>query len=322
MARSPLPSALDAVLERFTFMVLDGALATELERIGFELNDALWSARLLREAPETITRVHRAWFEAGADCAITASYQASLEGFRRHGVSEQQALRLIRRSVALARRARDDFRRAHADDCRPRPLVAASVGPYGAALADGSEYRGDYTDDERTLQAFHRPRLAALMSERPDLLAIETLPSLGEARALSRLLPEFPGARAWVSFTTRDARHISDGTPIRDCAALLAECPQVVAIGVNCTAPHHVGELIGEIRAVSDRPVIVYPNAGEHYDPHQGGWQPQATPPAGTSPFGELARQWQAAGAAIIGGCCRTTPEDIRAIAAQRRRLR
>ncbi|QEL12499.1 homocysteine S-methyltransferase [Kushneria phosphatilytica] len=321
MAQPPLPSALDDVLARFDFMVLDGALATELERTGFELNDALWSARLLHEAPEAIVRVHQAWFEAGADCAITASYQASVEGFRRYGMSEEEALALIRRSVQLACRAREAFWQMHADDSRPWPLVAASVGPYGATLADGSEYRGDYTDDEVVLQAFHRPRLAALLSERPDLLAIETLPSLSEARALIRLLPEFPEARAWVSFTARDAAHISDGTPMRECAALLSECPQVVAIGVNCTAPRHISGLIDEIRAVSERRVIVYPNSGERYDPQQGGWQPQESSDVGSSAFGDMIHQWRMAGAAIIGGCCRTTPRDIAAIAEQRRRL-
>lgn len=311
---NPLP----ALLARYPVLVLDGALATELERRGCDLRDPLWSAKLLLEDPDQIRQVHQDYFAAGADCAITASYQASVEGFHRRGLSTAEALDLLRRSVYLALEARDHFWQAPAHRInRPRPLVAASIGPYGAVLADGSEYQGDYGLSERALMDFHRPRLAAVLDAGADLLACETIPCFTEARALTRLLAEFPGASAWLSFSARDEAHLCHGERLADCVAWLDSCPQIVAIGVNCTAPRYLPALITAARAVTAKPIVVYPNSGEQYDAAQHCWSGVAS----AVDFAAAAPQWRAAGARLIGGCCRTTPEHIRAIAAWARAL-
>src|SRR5579884_482415 len=196
------------ILNDYGLMILDGAMATELERRGCDLRDPLWSAKVLIEAPEMIKVVHAAYFAAGADCAITASYQATFQGFARRGLSEAEAADLMRLSVRLAVEARDEFWADPANRAgRPRPLVAASIGPYGAYLADGSEYRGDYGLSEEELCAFHRPRLAMLASSGADLLACETIPCLEEALALAELLSELPEAGAWISLSCRDEQH-------------------------------------------------------------------------------------------------------------------
>jgi len=299
-------------------LVLDGGLATELERRGANLDDALWSARLLADDPALIRQVHLDYYWAGADCCTSASYQATVPGFMARGLSAAAAEGLIRRAVSLTMEARDAFWAAGPHARRLRPLVAASVGPYGAYLADGSEYRGDYDLDEAGLLAFHRERWALLTGCGADLLACETLPSFAEARALARLLAETPGAWAWFSFTGRDAgrdatlgvAHISDGTPIAECAAWLAGRPGVAAIGVNCTSPRLIPDFIRAITAVTDTPIIVYPNSGETYDPATHRWRGESAP----AEFGTFSREWRKLGAALIGGCCRTTPAHVRQI--------
>lgn len=309
---------LTLLLDQYPVLVLDGALATELERRGRDLRDPLWSAKVLIEAPDLIRQVHRDYFEAGADCATTASYQASVDGFMRRGLSHAEALELLRRSVRLAMEARDRFWQDPANRIgRPRPLVAASVGPYGAFLADGSEYRGDYGLSETELMDFHRPRMAALLEAGADLLACETIPCLIEARALARLLAEFPNASAWISFSARDEAHLWHGERLTECAAWLDDQPQVAAIGVNCTAPRYLPALIESARAVTGKPVVAYPNSGEIYDPVRRGWSGVSDAEA----FATEARRWYASGARLIGGCCRTTPDHIRAIAACARSL-
>ena len=304
---------LTPLLEQYPLLILDGALATELERRGCNLRDPLWSAKILLESPELIRQIHQDYFQAGADCAITASYQATVEGFMRRGVTRETALKLIQRSVQLAIEARDAFWQDEVNRVgRPRPLVAASVGPYGAFLADGSEYRGDYGLSETGLMDFHRPRLAALLEAGPDLLACETLPCFTEAKALVRLIAEFPEAYAWISFSARDEMHICHGERLADCAAWLDEIPHVVAVGVNCTAPRYIPALIGAVRMNTRKPVVVYPNSGETYDIERRTWNGPATNVA----FAAEAQRWYASGARLIGGCCQTAPAHIREIAA------
>jgi len=288
-------------------LVLDGGLATELAARGFDLSDALWSARLLADAPEAIEAVHLDYFEAGADVAITASYQASYDGFAERGYSPDETTHLLQRSVKLARSARDRFLARHGGSGRT-PLVAASVGPYGATLHDGSEYRGDYGLDEDALADFHRPRLAALISAEPDLLACETIPSLLEARAIVRVLRTHPQMRAWFSFTCRDGLHTSAGDAIADCARCLEGEPQVVAMGVNCVAPDQVTSLLHAIGTASRKPVVVYPNSGEVWNAERRCWEGTA------SRFTVYLTEWLDAGARWIGGCCRTTPADTRVV--------
>ena len=295
-------------LERQGFLIVDGGLATELEARGYDLSDALWSARLLRDDPGAIRQVHADYLRAGADVVISASYQATVPGFVAWGVSEEEAEGLIRRSVALAREARDAFWAEEASRRgRLRPLAAASVGPYGAYLADGSEYTGDYGLDVEALLAFHRRRWHLLAESGPDLMACETIPSAVEAQALARLLPETPKMTAWFSFSCRDGRHLNDGSLFAESVRGLDEVEQVVAVGVNCTAPRYIPELAAAARAVTEKPVIAYPNSGERYDVETKVWRGEAVP----ADFAEQSRRWRAAGAALVGGCCRTGPQHI-----------
>ncbi|MCC6259784.1 MAG: homocysteine S-methyltransferase, partial [Anaerolineales bacterium] len=247
-------------LRHQSIIILDGALATELEQRGCDLNDSLWSAKVLMEQPELIQQVHLDYFKAGADVAITASYQATVEGFAKRGLNKNQALELIKKSVQIAKDARDEFwidEKNRVD--RNYPLIAGSVGPYGAYLADGSEYRGDYNLTESELIAFHRPRVEALIEAGVDMLACETIPNYIEAQALIKLLSEFPQASAWFTFTAKDGEHISHGEKIGDVAKWLNEYPQAAAIGINCTSPLHIPALIDEIKKNTSKPIVVYP---------------------------------------------------------------
>jgi homocysteine S-methyltransferase len=296
-------------------LILDGGLATELERAGFDLAHPLWSARLLRERPEAIAAVHRSYLDAGSDCITTASYQGTLEGFRRDGATSAEAEGLLRRSVELALTARDAFCRGAGGERRagrPRSLVAASIGPYGAFLADGSEYTGAYDLDLDGLLVFHAERMRLLLDAGPDLLACETIPSAVEARTLARLLAERADTRAWVSFSCRDGSRLCDGTPFAAAVRTVAVLPQVVAVGVNCTAPSHVEELLRAAAAVTAKPLVAYPNSGETYDGAARVWLGRSDP----FDWGERARAWRAAGARLVGGCCRTGPDHIRALRA------
>ena len=291
-------------------IVLDGAFATELEARGFSVNDALWSAKALFERPDLVREVHLDYLRAGADVVTSASYQATVEGFMKRGFSKEEAAALIQKSIQLAQEACDLYLAEREGNGRV-PFVATSVGPYGAYLADGSEYRGDYGIDEDALVAFHAERLALLAEEKPDLLACETLPCLVEARAIVRALREREiRIPAWFSFSCRDAAHISDGMEIAVCARWLDTVPEAAAIGLNCTAPQYVESLIGEIRRETTKPIVVYPNSGETYDASDKSWHGAA------EDFGTIARRWRTAGARLIGGCCRTTPREIADIAA------
>ena len=291
-------------------LVLDGALATELEARGFSVDDPLWSAKALFERPDLVRDIHLDYLRAGADVLTSASYQATVDGFMRRGFTAEEAAELLRRSVRLAQEARGLYR-AERGTGTAVPLVAASVGPYGAYLANGSEYRGDYDVEEDALTAFHAQRLRILASAAPDLLACETLPCLHEACAIVRAL-RAEGIRipAYFSFSCRDGAHISDGTEIAECARVLDAMPEAAAIGVNCTAPQYVCDLIHTMRQETNKPIVVYPNSGEYYDAAARVWRGTA------EDFGARSQEYAAAGARIIGGCCRTTPHDTAAIAA------
>jgi homocysteine S-methyltransferase len=291
-------------------MVLDGALATELERRGANLHDPLWSATCLIEHPEMIQAVHADYFSAGADVATTATYQASFTGFERRGIRGEAAAGLMRGAVELAAAARDEFWSVDENRReRRRPLVAASIGPFGAMLADGSEYRGRYAASDLELAQFHRPRLQVLATSAADLIAFETIPTLREAIVLAELLREFPTMTSWMSFSCRDGGHTSEGEKIADCAAALRPYPQVAAVGVNCTDPRFVRDLLTCMAEHTDRPLVAYPNSGELYDSTGKSW---SGPVSGC--FADRSAEWFDAGARLIGGCCRTTPADIQSI--------
>lgn len=289
------------IIEQHGTVVLDGGLATELERRGADLRDPLWSAKVLVEDPDAIRSVHAAYFEAGADVAISASYQATFEGLAGRGIDRNQAAALMRRSVELAREAAGSGR-----------VVAASVGPYGAMLGNGAEYTGDYDKDEDQLVEFHVPRIEALAEAEPDVLAVETIPSFVEARALVRALEKVPEILAWVSFSCRDGGHICDGTPIGSAVEVVASAPGVVAVGVNCTSPLYIERLVETISDTTGKHVVCYPNRGSFWDPMRKTW---TDPPRQDArpPLRPLA--WKEAGASLIGGCCGTTPDDTAAAA-------
>jgi homocysteine S-methyltransferase len=286
-------------------MILDGGLATELEARGCDISGSLWSARVLRTAPEAIEQLHYDYYAAGADCAITASYQASYEGFAALGHDADETTRLLRLSVALARNARSRYRGDRPED-RRELFVAASVGPYGAISHDGAEYRGDYGLTAAQLAAFHARRFEVLASAGADFLACETIPVLEEARAYVQLLARHPDARAWLSFTSPDGVHTSHGEPLADCARLIDAVPNVIAVGVNCVRPEIVGDAIRALAAGTGKPIVVYPNSGERWNAGDEAWH--GTPGRGIA---ALARQWADAGAQYIGGCCRVGPGQI-----------
>jgi homocysteine S-methyltransferase len=308
----PHADPLAQLLEAHRVVVIDGGLATQLEAQGNDLADRLWSARLLVEDPEEIVRAHLAYFRAGARIAITASYQATFEGFAGRGIGHDRAADLMRESVELAIEARRRYvaERAPAD---PGPLlVAASIGPYGAMLADGSEYRGRYGLSVAELRDFHRERMTVLASTGADLLACETIPELEEGAALVELLDEL-GAAGWLSFTCADGTRLRSGAPAIDAFVLAERSPHVVAVGVNCTAPEHVEELVARAAAVTSRPIVVYPNSGEGWDPEAREWV--GRPGVRVEP--EATNRWVEAGARVVGGCCRVVPADIAPLAAR-----
>jgi len=292
-----------------SIVIIDGAMATELEARGADLNHSLWSAKLLKEDPQLIQQVHYDYLLAGADIVTTASYQASFTGFAKQGYSHAVAAAFMQLSVQLALNARTALQEGFPE--RIKPLVAASVGPYGASLADGSEYRGNYGVSIEHLKDFHRERMRLLSQSGADLLAFETIPCKDEAEALIAVLEELPGVQAWISFSSKDAAHVSSGEDFAACIELINHCPQIIAAGVNCTAPQYIESLIKIAVSVTDKYIIVYPNKGDTWDAASKCWIPAAE---NHQHFKTDAAVWYTAGARLIGGCCRTTPEDIRGL--------
>ena len=293
---------------------MDGGLATELEAAGCDLAGPLWSGRVLRDQPEVIEAVHMAYLEAGADCISTASYQVSREGFRALGVAagaaDDEAVSALRKAVEIAERACTQFHQKHR-----RPVwLAASLGPYGAALANGAEYTGVYDIDHAGLIAFHQRRIKALATTGADFLLFETVPSLDEARAIVTALVGAPDIAAAISFICRDERHTVHGEDIAACAAEMDAAQQMIAIGVNCLAPTLVVPLLRSIRHITAKKIMVYPNSGEQWDGERRVWMGAASGSAAPDNWRMLTQQWRAAGADWIGGCCRTGPAHIREV--------
>ncbi|XP_073143610.1 homocysteine S-methyltransferase 2-like isoform X1 [Henckelia pumila] len=306
--------------------VIDGGLATELERHGADLNDPLWSAKCILTSPHLVRAVHLDYLEAGADIILTASYQATIQGFEQKGYSREESEGLLTKSVEIAREARDVYYNrcreslsGHAPGGRilkQRPiLVAASVGSYGAYLADGSEYSGDYGDamDLEFLKNFHRRRVKVLADSGPDLIAFETVPNKLEAQAFAQLLDEEEiNIPAWMSFNSKDGVHVVSGDSLLDCAAIGENSKKIVAVGINCTPPRYIQDLIICIKKVTTKPILIYPNSGESYDADKKEWVQNTG--VSDSDFVSYVNKWCEVGASLVGGCCRTTPDTIRAI--------
>ncbi|XP_010532571.1 PREDICTED: homocysteine S-methyltransferase 3 [Tarenaya hassleriana] len=306
--------------------VVDGGFATELERHGADLDDPLWSAKCLLSSPHLVRKVHLDYLEAGANIIITASYQATIQGFMAKGLSEGEAEALLRRSVEITCEAREifydrstkgswDFTDTAGKYSRRPVLVAASVGSYGAYLSDGSEYSGRYGDNvtKTTLKDFHRRRVQILAKSGADLIAFETIPNKLEAEAYSELLEEEGiDIPAWFSFASSDGATVSCSDCISECAKVADSCKNVVAVGINCTAPRHILDLILSVGKVTDKPIIVYPNSGEIYDGASKKWMKSNGETE--EDFVSYVGRWREGGASLFGGCCRTTPNTVRAI--------
>lgn len=284
-------------------VAIDGGLSTQLEARGHDVNDRLWTGRVLLDDPAAITQAHADFVDAGVDVVISASYQVSRRGFLAEGLSKKDADDALVASVAAARDA------VRGSGVR----VAASVGPYGAILHDGSEYRGHYGLSHGELVDFHAERLAVLVEGAPDLLALETIPDVDEARALVDVLADYPDRPAWMTFSAADGETTCAGQPIEEAVAVAASAPSVIAVGINCTDPRFITPLMHRIRSATDLPVVVYPNAGGSWNPGTGAWDDSALGGFAAS----LVEVWQQAGASGIGGCCGTDALAISGLVGQ-----
>ena len=289
-------------LENQNYAVIDGSMATALEKKGLNLNHKLWTAKAVVENPEKIIEVHKDYFNSGANIAITSTYQASFLGFKDLGYSEEDAEKFIRRTVKLAKTARDEV------DVQQQMFIAAGVGPYGAYLADGSEYRGDYNVDSEFLRNFHEKRLEVLIDEGVDLLAIETMPNFEEIKVILDIVKKYPNTLCWVTCTLKDSNHISDGTSLLEVQKLLEENNQVVAYGINCIAPKLIEPTLENLKENRTKDLVVYPNGGAVYNPETKEWDNDDSV---CEVFHNNSKKWLIQGAKLIGGCCCTTEKEI-----------
>lgn len=289
-------------------VVLDGAMSTPLEKLGADTNNDLWTAKALIDNEELVYEVHKMYFEAGADLIITDTYQANVQAFEKVGYSEKEARNLIKKAVKIAQKARDDYE----NRTGKHNYIAGTIGPYGAYLANGSEYRGDYELSAEEYQQFHLPRIEELVNAGVDILAIETQPKLDEVLAILELLKEkYPQQKVYVSYTLSDDDTISDGTPLPRAIHALEDYSQVIAVGINCVKLELVEPALKNMKEITDKNLIVYPNSSAVYDPKSKTWSQPKT----SATFEELIPNWYEAGARIIGGCCTTGPKEIKAVA-------
>lgn len=297
----------EQLLQKQNAIIIDGALGTQIQKNGYDVNDSLWSAKYLNENIGVIKEVHRQYLEAGADIIISSSYQASIEGFLQKGFSKEEAKKLIKLSISIAKDTRDEFWKINNEN-RIKPLVAASIGPYGAYLADGSEYSGDYKISDEKLRGFHKERLELILEEKPDLLAIETIPILREVKLIIEVLKELEDIPTWVCFSSKDENSTNADDDINECMKYLQNQDCIDAVGINCTAPQYIPKLIENTKSECTKPIVVYPNGGTKYNPIKKVWEKGDISP---SEYGKLAHLWFRKGARIIGGCCETGPKEI-----------
>lgn len=291
-------------LEAGGMVILDGGLGTELERRGYRDLGRLWSSALVEADPSALREVHRDFLLAGADVIATATYQAAVPTLLECGHDRESARRVLRDAVTLA----VEERNAHSSGA----LVAASIGPFGAHLADGSEYSGCYSVTDGELYDFQVERWHILAESEADIIACETMPSMADVRACVLLMCETPERWAWISLMCRDAAHLADGTELSEVIALLNDVPNLAAIGANCIPPSFVPAIMNTFRAATSLPLMVYPNASNAWTMEMG----RPLDELSAAEFAEESAAWRTHGAQIIGGCCKTTPEHVRALAA------
>ncbi len=308
------------VLSKERIMIIDGSMSTALEHLGASLNSNLWTAKALAETPELVKQVHIDYFKAGADCGITCSYQATIPGLMANGYSFEESEKIIVNSVKVFREARDEWWESEGKDGgRIWPLCLAGIGPYGAYLSDGSEFRGNYSITDGELYDFHFHRMELLWNAGPDLLLLETIPSLREALIMADIAEKL-NAPYWISFSCRDGHHINEGNEITECAeALREDHPNLQMIGINCTKPEYISSLIRDLRKVSSLPIGVYPNSGEVYDPLTKTWSKHSS--FDTVSFEEYAYRYMVSGASAVGGCCTTVGKHIREVVKAKKRF-
>ncbi len=280
---------------------LDGGLSTALEAQGLAIDGAMWTGELLLSNPEAVTAAHRSFVDAGADIIITGSYQLSFEGGRRSGWTDDDVERALRNSTTAARLAANDD-----------TLVAASIGPFGAHLNDGSEFRGNYGVTDRVIREYHDRRLELLLETEPDVLALETMPDLTEVRILLDLIEsKSPDMPYWVSFTVSESGAISGGGTFAEACALVENYANAMAVGINCSPLAVITPTLSVVE--TDLPFIVYPNAGQTWDSDAMAW-------VGVPEFATQLHvdEWVRLGARIVGGCCGYGPADIGLFLAKR----
>lgn len=309
------------LLEQQEYLILHGALGTELEYRGYDVSGKLWSAKYLLENPAVIKDIHKDYLLAGSDIVTTSTYQATFPGLAAVGLSKQAIEAVIRLTVTLAKEARDEvWEQLSADEkeWRVYPLISGDVGPYAAYLADGSEYTGAYGEvTKEELKAFHRPRIQLLLEEGAELLALETMPNRLEIESLLELLAdEFPTVEAYLSVTTQDGQTLSDGSSLEAIAELVNQSQNVLAVGVNCSSPVLFSDFLAKCRQLTDKPFVTYPNSGEVYDGATQTWHESADT---SHTLLEHTLKWHELGAKVVGGCCRTRPQDIQILASQLR---
>lgn len=303
---------LTKILTTSQLLITDGAAGTHLEAMGCDLNDELWTAKILKDRPQLIKQLHRDYFQAGADFGGSVSYQATIEGYMNKGLSRAESVDLIKASASLLLEARQEWWESEGKTQNRRyPLAAASIGPYGAFLADGSEYRGDYQLSNQALRQFHQERIEILWEQGVDLIAAETIPRLDEALVIAEIVQQL-GAKCWITFSAMNESQICNGQEISECIRALEPFDCVVAVGVNCTAPQYIGGLVERVNKVTDKPIVVYGNLGNSYDPDSKTWCEHDKP--GAMSYLDYAKHWKNLGAKIIGGCCGTTPKEIKQI--------
>jgi len=311
---------LTEILEKSQLLITDGAAGTHLENLGCDLNDDLWTAKILKDAPQLIKQLHRDYFEAGSDFGVTVSYQATIEGYVKKGLTRDEAIEVIKASASLLLEAREEWWNEQGKaEGRLYPIAAASIGPYGAFLADGSEYRGDYELTNQELRDFHKERIELLWNQGVELIAAETIPRLDEALVIAEIVQEL-GAQCWMTFSAKNETEISNGQNIEECIEALESFSNVVAVGVNCTAPKYIDSLVKRINSVTSKPIVVYGNLGDSYDPDTKTWCSHQG--SGDDSYTEHAQEWKASGASIVGGCCGTTPKDILSISQNRNKFK